>query len=97
MLVRIFRAVIHDGKIDQFRDFFLNTALPLMREQEGLISITPGLPRAEAPNEFCMVMVWESVEALAAFAGEAWRQPHVHPDEEGIVKERYLHHYDLAA
>lgn len=96
MIVRIFRAVIHDDKVDHFRAFMLETALPLMREQPGMVSITACLPRPETPNEFCLVMVWESVEALAAFAGDDWHQPHVHPDEEGIVKARYLHHYELA-
>ncbi|GGH20675.1 hypothetical protein SAMN05444007_101437 [Cribrihabitans marinus] len=97
MIVRIFRAVIHDDKIPSFQNFMLETALPLMRAQPGLVSIQACLPRPETPNEFCLVMVWESVESLAAFAGEDWRKPHVHPDEEGIVKERYLHHYELAA
>lgn len=96
MIVRIFRAVIFDEKVPEFRDFLLGTALPLMHRQDGLVSITPCLPRPETPNEFCLVMVWESVEALAAFAGEDWRQPHVLPEEEGIVKERHLHHYELA-
>ncbi|MFC3616037.1 antibiotic biosynthesis monooxygenase family protein [Lutimaribacter marinistellae] len=96
MIVRIFRAVIFDEKIDEFRTFMLETALPLMKAQPGLVSISPCLPRRENPNEFCLVMVWETVEALAAFAGEDWQKPHVHPDEAGIVKERFLHHYDLA-
>lgn len=96
MIVRIFRAVIHDDRIDHFRAFMLDTAMPLMRRQPGMVSITPCLPRPETPNEFCLVMVWDSVEAMAAFAGDDWQQPHVHPDEEGIVKERFLHHYELA-
>ncbi len=96
MIVRVFRARIFDDKVDEFREFFLNTALPFMKKQSGLVSITAGLPREEAHNEFCLVMVWESVEALAEFAGPDWQQPHVLPEEEGIVKERFLHHYDLA-
>ncbi|TMV08032.1 antibiotic biosynthesis monooxygenase [Ruegeria sediminis] len=96
MIVRIFRAVIFDDKVAEFRKFLIGTALPFMRKQKGLVSITPCLPRAETPNEFCLVMVWETVDALAAFAGEDWRKPHVLPEEEGIVKERFLHHYDLA-
>lgn len=96
MIVRIFRVIIHEDRVDDFKAFMLDTALPLMRSQKGLVSIQPCLPRPETPTEFCLVMIWESIEALAEFAGPEWQRPHIHPDEEGIVKERFLHHYELA-
>ena len=96
MIVRVFQVTVHDGRRDRFEDFFLNTALPLMREQPGLVSLTAGLPRAETPNEFCMVMVWRDLEAMKAFVGEDWRDPHIHPDEAELVRERTIHHYELA-
>lgn len=40
-------------------------------------------------------MVWDSVASLAAFAGEDWQKPHVMPEEEGIVRDRFLHHFDM--
>jgi len=97
MIVRVFRAVVHAERRAEFETFFRTKAIPLMQAQEGLVSLTAGLPRPETPNEFCMVMVWRDVAALAAFAGEDWRQPHVDPSEEGVVKERHLHHYELTA
>lgn len=97
MIVRVFRVVVQDGKEARFRTFFVETALPLVKSQPGLISVTAGLPRPETPNEFCMVMVWRDVDALKAFAGEDWREPHIHPDEAAMVRERSLHHYELAA
>ncbi|MCW3782178.1 antibiotic biosynthesis monooxygenase family protein [Defluviimonas salinarum] len=96
MIIRIFRATIHEGKEAEFREFFLHTALPLVKSQPGLVSATPGLPRPECPREFCMVMVWKDVESLKAFAGEDWQHPHIHPDEAELVADRALHHYDLA-
>lgn len=42
-------------------------------------------------------MLWRDLDALKAFVGEDWQKPHIHPDEEGIVKERFLYHFDLAA
>ncbi|MEX0349824.1 MAG: antibiotic biosynthesis monooxygenase [Paracoccaceae bacterium] len=96
MIIRIFRAIIYEERVDEFRTFLTQTALPLMREQTGLVSITAGLPRPETPNEFCLVMVWDSVASLAAFAGEDWQKPHIMPEEEGIVRDRFLHHFDMA-
>lgn len=95
MIVRIFRVTVHPGKEDLFAAFFRDTALPLVASQPGLVSVTAGLPRPESPGEFCMVMVWKDVEALRAFAGEDWREPHIHPDEAEMVKDRSLHHFDL--
>ena len=97
MIVRVFRVVVHDGKEADFRSFFLETALPLVRSQPGLVSVTAGLPRPESPQEFCMVMVWRDIASLQVFAGEDWREPHIHPDEAAMVRERSLHHYELAA
>lgn len=97
MIVRIFRVTVHDGKRAEFEDFFRNTAIPLVKSQPGIVSVTAGVPRPESPNEFCMVMVWEDVDSLKAFAGENWREPHIHPDEAALVRDRSLHHYELAA
>ena len=96
MIIRIFQVVVHEGKEDAFRDFFLNTALPLMKRQDGLVSITPGLPRPESPQDFTMVMVWKDLDALKAFAGEDWQHAHIHSDEADLVQSRWLSHYDLA-
>jgi quinol monooxygenase YgiN len=95
MILRIFKVTVHEGRVDQFRDFFLNTAIPLMRRTPGLDTLLPGLPRPEAPQTFCMVMAWRDLDALKAFVGEDWTTPHIHPDEEGIVKHRSLDHFDL--
>lgn len=87
---------MHDGKQPEFEHFFRNTAVPLMKSQPGIVSITAGVPRPETPNEFCMVMVWRDVESMKAFVGEDWREAHIHPDEAELVRERFLHHYELA-
>lgn len=96
MIVRIFRVVVYDDSVDDFKDFLSDTALPFLREQAGLVSVQLGLPRPETPTEFCLIMTWDSAEALAAAVGSDWRKPYIHPEETGIVKERHVHHYELA-
>jgi quinol monooxygenase YgiN len=95
MIMRVFQVTVHEGKEAAFRDFFLHTALPLMRRQEGLVSISAGAPLPETPQAFCMVMVWRDIEALEAFVGPTWREAHVHPDEVELVAARRLEHYEL--
>jgi len=96
MIIRVFRVVVQDGKRKQFETFFRDTAIPLVKGQPGIVSVTAGVPRPETPDEFCMVMVWESLEAMKDFIGEDWRSAHVHPDEAELVRERSIHHYELA-
>ena len=96
MIMRVFQVVVQDGKREQFEDFFRNTALPLVQEQPGLVSVTAGAPRPETPDEFCMVMVWKDLEAMKAFVGEDWQSAHILPEEAEMVRDRSIHHYDVA-
>ena len=96
MILRVFRAIIHDGKQDEFQRFFLGKALPNVRSRPGLISASVGLPRNESPNEFSMVMVWKDIESLKGFAGEDWRRAVIDPDEVHLLKATHLYHYNLA-
>ncbi|MFW8634393.1 antibiotic biosynthesis monooxygenase family protein [Cribrihabitans pelagius] len=95
MIIRVFRATVRDDKIDAFKTFLKDTAVPHVRRQKGLVSVTAGLPRPEAPATFCVVMVWESIAALKAFAGEDWEQPHVLPEEDPMVLSREIEHFDM--
>jgi len=97
MIMRVFRVVTEPGQRATFETFFRETAVPLMKSTDGIENIHFGLPRAETPDEFCIVMIWRDLDALSAFVGEDWQTPHIHPDEAGIVRERYLHHYEVLA
>jgi quinol monooxygenase YgiN len=93
MITRFFRAIVHDGKQEEFRKFFVGTMLPIVRSQEGLISASIGLPHEVSPNEFSMVMVWRDLNALKGFSGENWQNAVIHPDEKHLLKETYVYHY----
>ena len=96
MIVRIFQASVHSDKTAAFGQFFTETAMPLVRRQPGLVSMSAGLPRPESPTEFAMVMIWEDVASIRAFAGEKWREPHIDQGEAALVRDRRLSHYELA-
>lgn len=93
MITRFFRALVHDGQQDSFRKFFIETALPLIRYQEGLVSVSVGLPHDTSPHEFSMVTIWRNLETLKQFAGEDWKSAVIHPDEAHLLKETFVHHY----
>jgi quinol monooxygenase YgiN len=96
MIIRVFRAVVHSGKVNEFQRFFLNKALPTIKAQPGLVSVMVGTPIETSPTEFLMVMVWQDVNALKGFAGEHWQNAVIDPDEVHLLKETFVHHYEAA-
>ncbi|NIR50579.1 MAG: hypothetical protein GWN55_10205 [Phycisphaerae bacterium] len=92
-IVRVFRAVVHPGKEEEFKSFFLNDAIPILRKHKGLVSVHVGLPREETPQEFMMTTVWSSVEALAEFSGENWREAVIDPREAHLLANTSVDHY----
>ena len=95
MIVRIFQITTRPGKEMEFGEFFHKTAIPLMQNTKGIVSVLPGTPRTESPREFSFVMVWENLEALKAFVGEDYASPHIDPAEAELVESRSIKHYDL--
>jgi quinol monooxygenase YgiN len=95
MIMRIFQVVTRPGKEEAFGKFFHETAIPLMKGTEGIVSVLPGAPRPETPREFSFVMVWRDIEALKAFVGDDYTTPHIDPAEAELVESRSIRHYDL--
>ncbi len=95
MIMRIFQVVTRPGKEEEFGRFFHETAIPLMKGTEGIVSVLPGAPRPETPREFSFVMVWRDIEALKAFVGDDYTTPHIDPAEAELVESRSIKHYDL--
>ena len=95
MIMRIFQVVTHPGKEAEFAKFFHETAIPLMKGTEGIVSVLPGAPRPDSPREFSFVMVWKDQETLKAFVGDDYQSPHTDPAEAELVESRTIKHYDL--
>jgi heme-degrading monooxygenase HmoA len=93
MIIRVFRAVVHDGMQQEFEQFLRNRATPLLQEQAGMLSMQIGTPMEHTPNEFLVTSVWQDLESLKGFTGEQWQEPVIDPSEEHILVETFLHHY----
>ena len=95
MIMRIFQVVTRPGKEAEFSTFFHETAIPLMRGTEGIVNVLPGAPRSDSPREFSFVMIWKDLDALKAFVGEDYQNPHIDPAEAALVESRSIKHYEL--
>lgn len=93
MIVRVFRARTQPGKAGEFRRFFQEQALPLVRSQPGLVRVEVGWPMAPATDEFLMLTVWKDLESLKAFAGDRWQVARILEEERPLLKETRVDHY----
>ena len=39
--------------------------------------------------------MWEDAESIRAFAGESWQEAVITPEEEDLLKETWIKHYDV--
>ena len=95
MIMRIFQVITMPGKEEEFSKFFHETAIPMMKNTEGIVQVLPGAPRPDTPGEFSLVMVWKDLDSLKAFVGDDYLSPHIDPAEAELVKFRTIKHYDL--
>lgn len=95
MIIRIFQVLVRPGKEEEFGKFFHETAIPLMKGTEGIVTVLPGAPRANSPREFSFVMVWKDLQSLKRFAGEDYQSAHIDPAEAEMVESRSIKHYEL--
>jgi heme-degrading monooxygenase HmoA len=94
VIIRVFRPTIHPGKEREFEAFLRDTAIPLVSQQAGLVAQHVGRPRDPSSTEYLYVTVWEDVESIRAFAGERWQEAVITPDEEHLLKDTWIGHYD---
>jgi heme-degrading monooxygenase HmoA len=95
MIIRVFRPTIHPGKEAEFESFLRETAIPLVSQQSGVIAQHVGKPRDSSSTEFVYVSVWEDVESIRAFAGERWQEAVIAPEEERLLKDTWIGHYEV--
>jgi heme-degrading monooxygenase HmoA len=95
VIIRVFRPTIRPGKEQEFEAFLGGTAVPLVSRQAGLVAQHVGRPREPATTEYVYVTVWEHVESIRAFAGERWQEAVITPDEEHLLKDTWIGHYEV--
>jgi len=93
MIIRVFRARVHDGMQQDFEKFIREHAIPKLRKQSGILSIQLGTPMENTPNEFLVISTWKDLDALKGFTGEQWQEAVIDPAEKDLLAETFLHHY----
>jgi hypothetical protein len=53
-----------------------------------------GRPRDSSSTEYPFITVREDVESIRAFAGERWQEAVIAPDEEHLLNDTSIQHYE---
>jgi hypothetical protein len=71
-------------------------SIPWLKSLRGLKAFYPGRPVKDSGSRtFCMVMVWESYDAIEAAMGKDWANPSFLGDEESLIERSELEHFEL--
>ena len=94
MIIRVFRARIRPGMNDEFERFLREGPIPKIAAHPGLVSQHVGRPSEGSPDEFVYVSVWQDIESLRGFAGDQWQEAVIDREEEHLLLETHIHHYE---
>jgi heme-degrading monooxygenase HmoA len=78
----------------EFERFFVETAVPLLESQPGMLGLQTGKPHSSSPTEFLMTTTWRDLDALRGFTGDQWEEAVIAPEEEHLLKSVSVHHYE---
>jgi quinol monooxygenase YgiN len=95
MIVRFFRAKIRSGQLDLWQEKVENFSIPWLKSQRGLREYYPGKPLTDDSREFSMTSVWEDLTALQEAVGDDWQKVVLFEDEESLVEETTVVHYEV--
>ncbi len=93
MIVRVFRAVIYEDRIAEFKQLVREQSIPWLEKSDGMLGYFPGEPYGSNKREFTMITLWRDIDALEAFAGKDWDNPVVTDDEAPLVEAMFADHY----
>jgi heme-degrading monooxygenase HmoA len=93
MILRVFRAVIREGRVADFKRMVQEQSIPWLKDADGMLGYFAGQPYGENEREFAMVTLWRDLDALKAFSGARWNRPVVTEDETPLVEAMSAEHY----
>ena len=99
MIARIWRGVVPEAKADAYLEYLQETGLEEYRATEGNWGVQVLTRIADGRAEFLLLSLWESWDAIHAFAGDDVERAVYYPrDAEYLVElEPRVAHYEVAA
>jgi heme-degrading monooxygenase HmoA len=99
MIARIWRGAVRKQDGDAYARYMQDTGIAGYASTPGNRGVQMLRRDVEDRTEFVMYTLWDSIEAVKAFAGEAPEVAVFYPEDDRFLVERELtvSHYDVAA
>jgi hypothetical protein len=97
MISRHWKGIAKSGKADSYIDHLKNDTFPKLREIDGFVNASILRRRVYEGTEILIITVWESIDAIKAFAGEVAEMAVVPPVVQDMMLEydRKAIHYEV--
>jgi heme-degrading monooxygenase HmoA len=99
VIARIWTGAVRREDADAYADYMLETGVAGYERTPGNRGVWMLRRDVDDRTEFTMFTLWDSVEAIKAFAGEDYEAAVFYPEDDRFLIERDLRvrHYDVAA
>lgn len=97
MIGRIWRGWTRTDDADAYREYMAQVALPGYTDVPGNLAVYLTSRRDGDREEFTMITVWQSLDAIRAFAGDDPTRAVFYPDDDAYLVEREhtVTHHDV--
>lgn len=98
MIARMWTGATEGSQADAYQEYMEHVALSGYAEVEGNRAVLMlRRQRDDGRSEFTMITLWDSLDSVAAFAGDDPSVAVFYPEDEGFLVERDLvvRHYDV--
>jgi heme-degrading monooxygenase HmoA len=98
MIARIWKGAVLDKDADAYAEYMARTGLAGYAQTPGNRGAWMLRRNVGDRTEFVMFTLWDSLDAVKAFAGEDYERAVFYPEDEKFLVERDLQatHYDVA-
>lgn len=97
MIARIWHGRVAQSKADAYYDYLLRTGLSDYTRTAGNRGVQV-LRRTEGDvTHFLLITLWDSIEAIKAFAGEEYERARYYPEDDAFLLEReaLVQHFEV--
>lgn len=97
MIMREWRGRVPHEKADAYEAFLHTSGIADYGATPGNRGIWMLIDRSGDATEFTLLTLWDSEDAIRAFAGDDIRLAHYYPEDDGFLLEKVKHvrHYEV--
>jgi len=97
MIARIWRGVVRESDKDIYLDYLKKTGLQEYTETPGNRGVFTLRRVADGKCEFFLLTLWDSWDAIKAFAGDDYEKAVYYPEDDKFLLDRepLVEHYEL--